>query len=62
MILVATKCDEFDDQDTLNSRCESDIGLPNNTSAEMGDNSQQEIKHQRKSKKIRKQTGEQAAQ
>jgi GTPase SAR1 family protein len=40
LILVATKCDEFDDQDTLNSRCESDLGLGvSNTSAELGDNS-----------------------
>jgi GTPase SAR1 family protein len=32
LILVATKTDEFDDQDTLNSRCESESGLGPNGS------------------------------
>jgi len=27
LILVATKCDEFEDQDTLNTRCESEMGI-----------------------------------
>jgi hypothetical protein len=35
--LVGTKCDEFEDMDTLNLRCESDFG-PGNISANMDEN------------------------
>ena len=59
---MATKSDEFDDQDTLNSRCESESGLGPNGSEIMMPDSIHVSKVIRHSKKVTKEKGQQTAE